>query len=104
MKAVESGDMETAQRMVDEAAKAAGWRAVHSFHGTLNYGFNVFDKSKANVGGNSGAGFYFSTNEDDSEGHYSDVEGADNVNKVQSLAYVLYYTAFSVHSIGNNRL
>lgn len=90
MKAVRSGNMREAQRMVDEAAKRAGWRTVHAFHGTLNYGFNVFDKSKARVEGNSGAGFYFSTNQDDSEGHYSDVEGADNVNKIQSLAYSIY--------------
>lgn len=90
MKAVRSGNMREAQRMVDEAAKKAGWRTVHAFHGTLNYGFNVFDKSKARVEGNSGAGFYFSTNQDDSEGHYSDVEVADNVNKIQSLAYVIY--------------
>lgn len=31
--AVEAGDMETAQRMVDEAAKAAGY-TIHAYHGT----------------------------------------------------------------------
>lgn len=39
--AVERGDMETAQRMVDQAAKAAGYtRKV--YHGTPNGGFNTF--------------------------------------------------------------
>ena len=31
MKAVRSGNMREAQRMVDEAAKKAGWRTVHAF-------------------------------------------------------------------------
>ena len=39
--AVERGDMETAQRMVDEAAKAAGF-AQKWFHGTAAKAFNVF--------------------------------------------------------------
>ena len=26
---------------------------MHTFHGTFNYGFNVFDKSKARIEGNS---------------------------------------------------
>lgn len=33
MKAVENGDMETAQKLVDEAAKAAGY-TIHAYHGT----------------------------------------------------------------------
>jgi hypothetical protein len=38
--AVERGDTETAQRMVDEAAKAAG--LISGYHGTPHGGFNVF--------------------------------------------------------------
>ena len=41
MTAVENGDMETAQRMVDEAAKAAGYR-VETYHGT-DKDFTVFE-------------------------------------------------------------
>jgi hypothetical protein len=41
--AVEAGDMETAQRMVDEAAKAAGYDNGPFFHGTDSQ-FTVFDK------------------------------------------------------------
>ena len=39
--AVERGDMETAQKMVDEAAKAAGY-TVKAYHGTPNGTYNVF--------------------------------------------------------------
>ena len=41
MDAVESGDMETAQRMVDEAARKAGY-TTKAYHGTPNGTFNVF--------------------------------------------------------------
>lgn len=84
--AVKKGDMETAQRMVDEQAKSHGWKPRHGYHGTLAYGFTVFDKAKAQVGGNSGAGFYFSTEMDDSVNHYADEEGADNFFKRRNLA------------------
>lgn len=45
LSAVERGDMETAQRMVDEKAKAAGFTAK-LFHGTKSFGFTRFDLSK----------------------------------------------------------
>jgi len=40
--AVERGDMETAQRMVDEAAKAAGYNVGPVWHGTKKWPFNSF--------------------------------------------------------------
>lgn len=43
--AVEAGDMETAQRMVDEAAKAAGYNSAKVMHGTAAK-FDRFDTSK----------------------------------------------------------
>jgi N12 class adenine-specific DNA methylase len=43
MAAVEAGDMATAHKMVDEAAKQAGYR-VPAFHGTAQ-SFNIFDES-----------------------------------------------------------
>jgi hypothetical protein len=59
--AVNRGDMETAQRMVDEAAKEAGY-TVEAYHGTKS-DFTKFSKEKfgANFGNWSlfGAGFYF---------------------------------------------
>lgn len=56
------------------------------YHGTMNEGFTVFDKSKANVEGNSGAGFYFSNKKADSLENYSDHTGADNEIKIEFLA------------------
>ena len=44
MKAVEDGDMETVQRMVDEAAKRAGY-TIEAYHGS-RYEFNVFSSAK----------------------------------------------------------
>ena len=51
--AVESGDMETAQRMVDEAAKAAGYD-VKAYHASDNKVFTVFQSD------NSAGLLYFS--------------------------------------------
>jgi hypothetical protein len=53
MSAVESGDMEAAQRMVDDAAKKAGF-PVKAYHGTPTGGFTAFDVSK--IGSNTGVG------------------------------------------------
>lgn len=49
LKAVDAGDMETAQRMVDEAAKKAGY-TVEAWHVT-NSEFDSFDPDKAAMGG-----------------------------------------------------
>ena len=49
MAAVESGDMDTAQRMVDETAKAAGY-TVKAWHGTRAFGFTKFDPGKSDDG------------------------------------------------------
>lgn len=68
MEAVERGDIEKAQRMVDEAALK--WGAMKNgydgsyyfYHGTNSDNFNVFDKSyigAANDSGFFGKGFYF---------------------------------------------
>lgn len=64
MSAVERGDMDTVQAMVDEAAKAAGY-TVEAYHGTNN-DFTVFDKNKIVSGvtmfASQGSGFYFTAN------------------------------------------
>lgn len=46
LSAVESGDMETAQKMVEEAAKAAGYDSPMLYHGTKTFGFTEFDLAK----------------------------------------------------------
>ena len=42
---VKRGDMETAQKMVDEEAEKAAY-TVKAYHGTPDGGFNSFDYSK----------------------------------------------------------
>jgi hypothetical protein len=68
--AVERGDMETAQKMVDEAAKKAGY-TVKAYHGTNNE-FTSFSRNKimSNTGKSFyGHGFYFSTSEFDAKNY-----------------------------------
>jgi len=48
--AVERGDMDEAQQMVDEAAKAAGYDTPRLYHGTRAFGFTEFDASKSDDG------------------------------------------------------
>ena len=63
LKAVRNGDMETAQKMVDEVAKEAGY-TIKAYHGT-DAKFTVFDSSKKRTKVlNFGKGFYFGTNKD----------------------------------------
>lgn len=59
MDAVNDGDTETAQILVDEAAKKAGY-SVKAYHGT-GADFNIFSEEK--IGGRNvwGRGFYFGT-------------------------------------------
>ena len=59
--AVKRGDMETAQKMVDEAAKKAGY-TYKGMHGT-DADFNKFDYSYISDDNKLGLGFYFTNNE-----------------------------------------
>lgn len=65
--AVEKGDLETAQRMVDEAAKKAGYD-YHLYHGT-NADFTKFDVRKfgGKNGKGEGYGIYLASNKEISE-------------------------------------
>jgi hypothetical protein len=75
MKAVESGDVEAQQAMVDEAAKAAGYDSPKVYHGT-DARFTVYDKDK--TGSNFGLdkhGFFFTTDKESanmSRGNFPD--------------------------------
>lgn len=75
MAAVERGDMETAQRMVDQAAKAAGYDTQKLYHGTPdrrkrdntgeivpNEDWNVFDPNKSNADRIDGSALFFTDN------------------------------------------
>ena len=68
MAAVESGDMEAAQRMVYEAARDAGYNKK-VYHGT-NSDFDVFNHSKIGKNGTSeGIGFYTTDDKSFAEGY-----------------------------------
>ena len=45
--AVESGNMQEAQRLVNEAAKAAGYNSEPLYHGTKSFGFTKIDTAQA---------------------------------------------------------
>lgn len=84
--AVNRGDMETAQRMVDEYAKKNGYD-IKAYHGT-GQKFTKFDRSKqgSNFEGylEYGNGFYFATSEKDAKawGNFGKRYGGDNVMSV----------------------
>lgn len=69
--AVRRGDMATAQRMVDAAARAAGYDVGPVWHGTRGDKFTVFDKSKIGTQTampyDAPRGFYFAKEEKLSE-------------------------------------
>lgn len=67
--AVNRGDMETAQRLVDEAAKKAGF-PVRLLHGTQKFGFTVPDTSMSDDKLS-----FFATNEVDTAKTYSSLPG-----------------------------
>lgn len=48
--AVKNNDLETAQRLVEEAAKKAGYDSPLLYHGTKSFGFTEFDLSKMDDG------------------------------------------------------
>ena len=70
LSAVEKGDTQAAQRMVDEAAKAAGYTIGPVYHGTPTGGFNVFDKRmRGETSGVSRQAFSFTTDKKAAEGY-----------------------------------
>jgi hypothetical protein len=72
MEAVAKGDMKTAQRMVDAAAKAAGYTVGPVYHGGKV--FNRFDQTKMSATtGRMQNAFYFTSSEDNA-GFYDDGE------------------------------
>ena len=68
--AVNRGDMETAQRMVDEAAMAAGYD-TKAYHGTPNGGFTVFGGKKTRNGAPPAGSSWFSVSEEHSRNEYA---------------------------------
>ena len=73
--AVNKGDMKTAQKMVEEAAKAAGY-TVKVYHGTTGFGFTKFDVNKSDDHIS-----FFATDSVDLAGTYSGVVGETTIKK-----------------------
>lgn len=84
IEAIKNGDMDKAEKMVREAARAAGY-TISAYHGTNTGKFTVFDKNKASPEGDMGAGFYLTSDEDDVSRNYEG-GGPDWDNKVARLA------------------
>lgn len=78
LQAVRDGDMETAQRMVDEAAKEAGFDSPKLYHGTYAFGFTGVDTKKS-IDGIS----FFATNSTKTAGTYS---GTDVVRRIDTAS------------------
>jgi hypothetical protein len=73
--AVERGDMETAQKMVDEAAKAAGYDIGPVYHGTKTK-FTAFDKKKVKGRHDLSFGFHFTSRLGEAVVYATDLERA----------------------------
>ncbi len=94
MDAVNNGDMETAQRLVDEAAKEAGY-TVKGLHAT-NAEFTVFDIDKTSENNFHGKGIYFTNSVRDVENNYENYEGPDPWQKIEGRAYELAYDKYGI--------
>jgi len=71
LSAVKAGDIKAAQRMVDEAAKAAGYTVGPVFHGTAG-DFNEFKPSRI---GNFGPGIYLAFDSDSAASYAKRIGG-----------------------------
>lgn len=69
--AVNRGDTETAQKMVDEAAKNAGYD-IKAYHGTRHGGFTVFDDTKNDL---AQKGFFFSDSPEVAKSYFKGADG-----------------------------
>lgn len=61
------------------------------YHGTIRE-FYEFDREYANPEGNMGAGYYFTSSEDDADWNYANEDGPDLTNKIESEADRLEYS------------
>jgi hypothetical protein len=91
--AVKRGDMKTAQRIVDDAAKAAGY-TIKAYHGTSN-NFWTFQKGHKRTRGslNFGSGFYFSPDRTLAENYTNTGRVIDGYLKLDN-PYIVYGTRF----------
>lgn len=79
--AVESGNMQEAQRLVDEAAKAAGYNSEPLYHGTKSFGFTKIDTAQADDKMS-----FFATSNPDMAQTYSGKKGNKAINNAAGNA------------------
>jgi hypothetical protein len=91
--AVKSGDMKAAQRMVDQAAKAAGY-GVKAYHGSGDKNITVFDSQKAGSVQVSdwGKGIYFTPSQSTAD-YYRDTATRYDEPKVKAASNKMEATA-----------
>lgn len=75
--AVNNNDMETAQKLVDEAARKAGYNSPLLYHGTNSFGFTEFDLDKMDDKRS-----IFLTSDEEIASTYSGVTGARSVSDI----------------------
>lgn len=84
MEAVNNGDMDKAQQMVDKVLEGAGY-TIRGEHGTTHK-FTIFSNVNANIENSFGKGFYFTSDINDAEKNYASDSGADLTNRIELLA------------------
>jgi hypothetical protein len=103
--AVNRGDMVTAQRMVDEAAKKAGYNSPKLFHGTTQFGFTQI-KTEGVEEGIAWSPF-FATNKIDTAKSYSgatvtrQIAEKYSVDSTDDLIYDFAYTVNKISGVYN---
>ena len=94
LNAVEKGDVETASKLIEEAAervfsnskvRGSDGKLRLVYHGTVN-DFTVFKRQFANIEGDFGKGYYFTSNEYDVDANYANEEGPDLKIKIAKYA------------------
>ena len=85
MAAVERGDMETAQKMVDEAAKKAGYNSPVLYHGSPSFGFTQIYTKKSNDHIS-----FFATDSMQTAGTYSGTSTVRNIGDTSESSLGMY--------------
>ena len=85
MAAVERGNMETAQKMVDEAAKKAGYNSPVLYHGSPSFGFTQIYTKKSNDHIS-----FFATDSMQTAGTYSGTSTVRNIGDTSESSLGMY--------------
>lgn len=80
LEAVENNDLETAQRLVEEAAKESGYNSPVLYHGTSAFGFTAFELSKMDDQRS-----IFLTDSNEIASTYSGVDGTRQINEKSNV-------------------